>query len=216
MAVLFNKTYLNPNHYISNWKIKDIQACIEDLCSELQVDISYEPDTFSYYCISYYQYREICFWIHLFHDGYQSIIELEPRSGDSFGYVKIVSELRYLFQQKNMIYGNFEPYKKYQDLIYEDVSPEYIRSLIQSAYSYVESIYILAQLSFTPPSSTTGTTYYFCEIINSWGCKTRTAVSGAINGLAIHPIQILAEQLFQTQLQLTLHQVQHQALIIIM
>ena len=35
--------------------------------------------------------------------------------------------------------------------------------------------------TFTPPSSTTGTTYYFCEIINSWGCKTRTAVSGAIN-----------------------------------
>ncbi len=35
--------------------------------------------------------------------------------------------------------------------------------------------------TFTPPTSTTGTTYYFCEITNSWGCKTKTLVSGAIN-----------------------------------
>ena len=35
--------------------------------------------------------------------------------------------------------------------------------------------------SFTPPTTTTGTTYYFCEITNSWGCKTNTPVSGAIN-----------------------------------
>ncbi len=35
--------------------------------------------------------------------------------------------------------------------------------------------------TFTPPTSTTGTTYYFCEITNSWGCSTRTAISGAIN-----------------------------------
>jgi len=35
--------------------------------------------------------------------------------------------------------------------------------------------------TFTPPTTTTGTTYYFCEITNSWGCKTNTPVSGAIN-----------------------------------
>ena len=35
--------------------------------------------------------------------------------------------------------------------------------------------------TFTPPTTTTGTTYYFCEITNSWGCSTRTAISGAIN-----------------------------------
>ena len=35
--------------------------------------------------------------------------------------------------------------------------------------------------TFTPPTSTTGTNYYFCEITNSWGCSTRTAISGAIN-----------------------------------
>lgn len=150
MAVLFNKTYLNPNHYFSDWKIEDIQVCIEESCSELQVDVSYEQDIFSYYCISYHQYLEICFWIHLFRDGYNLIVELEHRSGDAFGYVKIVSELRYLFQQKNMIYTNFEPYKKPIDLIYEDISPDYIRSLIQYAHSSVESVYVLAQLSLLP------------------------------------------------------------------
>ncbi len=35
--------------------------------------------------------------------------------------------------------------------------------------------------TFTPPTTTTGTSYYFCEITNSWGCSTRTAISGAIN-----------------------------------
>jgi hypothetical protein len=34
--------------------------------------------------------------------------------------------------------------------------------------------------TFTPPTSAAGTTYYFCEITNSWGCKARTDVSGAI------------------------------------
>ncbi|MEY3738420.1 MAG: hypothetical protein RL544_1198, partial [Bacteroidota bacterium] len=38
--------------------------------------------------------------------------------------------------------------------------------------------------SFTPPTTSTGTTYYFCEITNIWGCKTRTAVSGAIRVFA--------------------------------
>jgi hypothetical protein len=44
--------------------------------------------------------------------------------------------------------------------------------------------------SFTPPTTTTGTTYYFCEITNSWGCKTNTPVSGynsSTNGCYLLP-----------------------------
>ena len=35
--------------------------------------------------------------------------------------------------------------------------------------------------TFTPPTTVTGTSYYYCEITNSWGCKTNTSISGAIN-----------------------------------
>ena len=45
--------------------------------------------------------------------------------------------------------------------------------------------------TFTPPTSTTGTTYYFCEITNSWGCKTKTLVSGAIN---VYAAPVIASQ----------------------
>ena len=45
--------------------------------------------------------------------------------------------------------------------------------------------------TFTPPTSTTGTTYYFCEITNSWGCKTKTFVSGAIN---VYAAPVIASQ----------------------
>ena len=45
--------------------------------------------------------------------------------------------------------------------------------------------------TFTPPTSTTGTTYYFCEITNSWGCKTKTLISGAIN---VYAAPVIASQ----------------------
>jgi hypothetical protein len=49
--------------------------------------------------------------------------------------------------------------------------------------SYIGATPIANQTNatFTPPTTTTGTTYYYCEITNSWGCKTNTAISGAIN-----------------------------------
>jgi hypothetical protein len=52
-----------------------------------------------------------------------------------------------------------------------------------SSNSYTGATQILNETNatFTPPTSITGTTYYFCEITNSWGCKTNTAISGAIN-----------------------------------
>jgi hypothetical protein len=52
-----------------------------------------------------------------------------------------------------------------------------------SSNSYTGATQILNETNatFTPPTSTTGTTYYFCEITNSWGCKTNTGISGAIN-----------------------------------
>ncbi len=52
-----------------------------------------------------------------------------------------------------------------------------------SSNSYTGATQIVSETNatFTPPTSTTGTTYYFCEITNSWGCSTRTAISGAIN-----------------------------------
>ena len=49
--------------------------------------------------------------------------------------------------------------------------------------SYTGAVQIANETNatFTPPTTSTGTTYYYCEITNSWGCKTNTPISGAIN-----------------------------------
>jgi len=43
---------------------------------------------------------------------------------------------------------------------------------------------------FTPPTSATGTFYYYCEITNSFGCTTKTPVSGIINVYAVPVITV--------------------------
>jgi hypothetical protein len=149
MAILFSKAFLNPNHYSSFWSIEEIQSCVEESCDELQVDFLYDPTLFSYYCITYYYYQEICFWIHLFRNEYESILEIEHRSGNAFGYTKVLSQLRYLFQEKKMIHTTYEPYQSIHEPIYEAVTPEYIRMLLQSDPS-IESMYQLANLSLHP------------------------------------------------------------------
>jgi len=111
---------------------------------ELQIDYQYHE--YSYFCISYYQYKEITVWIHVYKNPY--IIEIQNKSGDGFGYVKLICELRFLFQEKGMIQGNYKAYQdNYSIPIHVEYSPEYIRSLIDSSRLHKEDIYTLAVIS---------------------------------------------------------------------
>ena len=62
-----------------------------------------------------------------------------------------------------------------------------------SSNSYTGATLIVGETNatFTPPTSTPSTTYYFCEITNNWGCSTRTSISGAIN---IYAAPVIAAQ----------------------
>jgi hypothetical protein len=152
MAFLYNKEFLNPNHYVSSYTYPEIQQCVEESCGELQIDSTYNPYEYSYECITYYKYREIGISINLFSFQSNLIIEIEHVSGDGFGYTKIVSELRYKWYKNGIIYSQYEPYVEEKESSKEEISPEYIRSLVDSCSStsysiQLDSIYLLANLS---------------------------------------------------------------------
>lgn len=155
MTFLYNTNSLHPNHYISFSSIENIQQCIEESCGELQIDYIYNPNHYSYECISYYMYRKLCVSINLFaHQSYH-IIEIQDVYGDGFGYTKVVSEMRYKLQENGIIQTNYNPYVEKYELnndYTQEVTTEYILSLINSVHSpdytiQLDSIYLLANLS---------------------------------------------------------------------
>jgi hypothetical protein len=154
MAFLYNSSSLHPNHYTSFSTLEHIQQCIEESCGELQIDYRYNPDQYSYECISYYKYRTLCVSINVFAFPSYHIIEIQDVYGDGFGYVKLVSEMRYKLQENGIIQTNYKPYvEKYEfHHCVQEVTTEYLLSLIHSVTSsdytvQLDSIYLLANLS---------------------------------------------------------------------
>jgi len=152
MSLLYHTHFLHPNHYVSHVSLATIQDCIEESCYELDIDYSYDPIEFEYKCRYYYKYRIVGISIHLFHYKDKYIIELQDVCGDGFGYVKIVSLLRYSFQEKGLIQTNYTPYVDVEPHTSLEITTDYIRSLIDTcltaSYSVqVESIHVLATIS---------------------------------------------------------------------
>jgi hypothetical protein len=153
MSLLYHTDFLHPNHYTSPCSLDVIQDCIEESCYELDIDYSYEDTCFEYKCRYYYKYRIVGISINLFHYKDKYLIEIQDVCGDGFGYVKIVSLLRYSFQEKGLIQTHYGPYVDIEEpLSTLEITTDYIRSLIDTcltaSYSVqVESIHVLATIS---------------------------------------------------------------------